>query len=72
MKNLENYGVQELNSEEKISIDGGKFWGKVYSNPRMEGGFWVHDVAVYRFGIRMNSFTERFIPGHFNINLKTT
>jgi hypothetical protein len=52
-----------LDAKEKIEIDGGKFWGKVYSNARLEGGYWVHDVAVYRMGICVSRSTERFTPG---------
>lgn len=64
MKNLLNYGVQEMNAEEKVNVIGGLFWGKAYSNAHQEGGYWVHTVKVYRFGICVNTYTEQFTPGN--------
>ena len=29
--NLENFGVQEMNAQESVSVDGGDFWGDVFS-----------------------------------------
>lgn len=33
MKNLENFGVQEMNIEELIGVDGGGFWSDLWDLP---------------------------------------
>ncbi|PCI32953.1 MAG: hypothetical protein COB60_08465 [Flavobacteriaceae bacterium] len=37
MKNLENYGVQELNGKEIMEIDGGGFWEDLTSGTSWSG-----------------------------------
>jgi len=64
MKNLTNLGVQELSIKEQKEVNGGKFWGKVYSNAHRSGGYWVHTVQVYRLGILVRTYDETFTPGN--------